>query len=73
MPAMQTANYSKKTKADLILLLQSKDALEEQKQVLLYLSIIFFSFAVLFWFSPSGIPSGSQTEGLNVPLTRHED
>jgi len=45
---MQIANYSNKTKADLILLLKNKDSLQEEKQALVYLSIFFFAWACLF-------------------------
>jgi len=45
---MQAANYSKKTKADLILLLKNTESLNEEKQALVYLSIFFFAFACLF-------------------------
>lgn len=45
---MQIANYSNKTKADLILLLKNKESLQEEKQALVYLSIFFFAWACLF-------------------------
>ena len=41
-------NYSKKTKADLILLLENQQDLAEEKTALVYLSIFFFTMWCLF-------------------------